>query len=58
MRDVEAVEIRKDHPSMVRFRNSSDDDFQTVVGHLSLMCEKAQERVAQNWEHWEEVKSV
>jgi hypothetical protein len=58
MRDAEAVEIRKDHTTLVKFGNSSDDDFQTVVGHLSLMCEKAAEKVAQNWEHWEEIKGV
>lgn len=58
MRDAEAVEIRKDHTSLVKFRNSWDNDFQTVVGHLSLMCESAQDKVARNWEHWEEIKGV
>jgi hypothetical protein len=58
MRDAESIEIRKDHTSMVRFRNSSDDDFQTVIGHLSLMQERAGDKVARNWEHWEEIKGV
>jgi hypothetical protein len=58
MRDAESVEIRKDHTTLVKFRNSSDDDFQTVIGHLSLICERAGEKVAQNWEHWEEIKGV
>jgi hypothetical protein len=58
MRDAESVEIRKDHTSLTKFRDSSDNDFQTVVGHLSLMCDSAGEKVAQSWEHWEEVKGV
>jgi hypothetical protein len=58
MRDAESVEIRKDHTSLVKFRSSSDDDFQTVIGHLSLMHEQAVEKVAQHWEHWEEIKGV
>lgn len=58
MRDTESVEIRKDHTNLVKFRHGSDDDFQTVAGHLSLMCESAQEKVAQNWERWEEIKGV
>ncbi|OXV11944.1 hypothetical protein Egran_00299 [Elaphomyces granulatus] len=58
MRDAESVEIRKDHINLVKFRHSSDDDFQTVAGHLSLMCEGAQTKVAQNWENWEEIKAV
>jgi len=58
MRDAESVEIRKDHTNLVKFQNSSDGDFQTIVGHLSLMCESAQEKVVQNWEHWEEIKGV
>ncbi len=57
-RDAESVEIRKDHTNLVKFRSEWDDDFQTIVGHLSLMCESAQEKVAQNWEHWEEIKGV
>lgn len=58
MRDAESVEIRKDHTSLVKFRSSSDDDFQTVIGHLSLICERAAEKVAQNWEYWEAIKGV
>ncbi|OAL46213.1 hypothetical protein IQ07DRAFT_603591 [Pyrenochaeta sp. DS3sAY3a] len=58
VRDAEPVEIRKDHRNLVRFRSSLDDDFQTVVGHLSLMQDKAGERVTQNWKHWEEVKAL
>ena len=58
MRDAESVEIRKDHTTLVKFRSSSDDDFQTVIGHLSLMHEQEVEKVAQNWEHWEEIKGV
>jgi hypothetical protein len=58
MRDAESVEIRKDHTTLVKFRNSSDDDFQTVIGHLSLMCENAEEKVAQSWKHREEIKGV
>lgn len=48
MRDAESVEIMKDHTNLVKFQNSSDGDFQTIVGHLSLMCESAQEKVVQN----------
>ncbi|KAH8722879.1 hypothetical protein GQ44DRAFT_774658 [Phaeosphaeriaceae sp. PMI808] len=44
MQDTESVEIRKNHTTMVTFRNSSDDDFQTVIGHLSLMCAKTEEK--------------
>jgi hypothetical protein len=58
MRDAESVEIRKDHTKLVKFRSTSDDDFRTVVGHLSLMCGGAQDKVARNWQHWEEVKGV
>lgn len=58
MRDVESVEIRKDHTTLVKFCSSSDNDFQTVISHLSLMHEQAVERVAQHWEHWEKIKGV
>lgn len=58
MQNAEAVEIRKDHTTLVKFRNDSDDDFQTVVGHLRLICDKAGEKVAQNWEYWEKIKGV
>ena len=51
MRDAEAVEISKDHTTLVKFRNSSDDDYQTVIGHLGLMCEAAEEKIAKNWQH-------
>jgi hypothetical protein len=54
--DAEAIEIRKDHINMVKFQNESDNDFQTVVGHIALMIEKAQEKVASNWAHWDEIK--
>jgi hypothetical protein len=58
MLDAEPVEIRKDHTNLVKFQNDSDDDFQTIVGHLSIMCENAQEKVARNWERWEEIEGV
>ncbi|OCL01786.1 hypothetical protein AOQ84DRAFT_206150 [Glonium stellatum] len=58
MRDAESVEIRKDHINLVKFRSSSDNDFQTVVDHLSLLCESAKDKVAQNWQHWEEIKAL
>ena len=56
--DAEAIEIRKSHINMVKFQSESDDDFQTVVGHIDLMSEKAQEKVASNWAHWDEIKGV
>lgn len=56
--DAEAIEIRKSHITMVKFQSESDDDFQTVVGHIDLMSEKAQEKVASNWAHWDEIKGV
>lgn len=56
--DAEALEIRKNHISMVKFENESDDDFQTVAGHIGLMIEKAQEKVDSNWAHWDEIKGV
>jgi hypothetical protein len=55
MRDAESVEIRKDHTGLVKFRSSSDDDFQTVIGHLSLMNKAAAEKVAQAWDQWKGV---
>jgi hypothetical protein len=58
MRDAESVEIRKDHTGLVKFRSSSDDDFQTVIGHLSIMCDSAVEKVAQAWDYQEEIKGV
>ncbi|KAF2495908.1 hypothetical protein BU16DRAFT_459726, partial [Lophium mytilinum] len=58
MRDAESVEIRKNHITLVKFGNRADDDFQTVAGHISIMCESAQEKVAQNWEDWEGIKRV
>jgi hypothetical protein len=58
MRDAESVEIRKNHTNLVKFRDSSDDDFQTVAGHLSLICVRAEEKVSKSWERWEEIKGV
>jgi hypothetical protein len=58
MLDAESVEIRKDHKNLVKFRDDSDDDFRTVVGHLSLMCDGSEKEVARNWERWEEIKGI
>lgn len=55
MRDAESVEIGKDHTGLVKFRSSSDDDFQTVIGHLSLMNKAAAEKVGQAWDQWKGV---
>ena len=43
---------------MVKFQKRSEDDFQTVIGHLELMIEKAQEKITSNWSHWDEIKSA
>lgn len=56
--DAEAIEIRKSHIAMVKFQKCSEDDFQTVVGHLGLMTEKAREKITSNWLHWDEIKSA
>lgn len=56
--DAEAIEIRKAHITMVQFGKRSDDFFQTVVGHLDLMSEKASEKVAGNWTHWDEIRGA
>lgn len=56
--DAEAIEIRKSHVAMVKFQKASEDDFQTVVGHIDLMCEKAEEKITGNWAHWDEIKGL
>lgn len=56
--DAEAIEIRKNHVTMVMFQNESDDDFQAVAGHIGLMTEKAKDKVVSNWAHWNEIKGV
>ena len=56
--DAEAIEIRKNHVSMVKFPDESDNDFQIVAAHIDLMIEKAQDKVDSNWSHWEEIKGV
>jgi len=43
---------------MVKYKGASDDDYQTVSGHISLMCKKVGEKVAGNWEQWEQIKGV
>ena len=58
MSDAESIEIRKDHTNLVKFRDDLDDDFQTIVGHLSLMSERAKEMVTHNWERWDGIKGV
>ena len=58
MLNAEAIEIRRNHTSMVRFQSASEDDFQTVVGHIHLMCEKVEEKISGNWVHWEETKGT
>ncbi|MCJ1342919.1 hypothetical protein MMC31_001108 [Peltigera leucophlebia] len=56
--NAEAIEVRKSHVSMVKFKDNLDDDFQTVAGHIDLMVEKAQDKVVSNWAQWDEVKAI
>ena len=56
--DAEAIEIRKGHTTMVKFRKQIDDDFQTVAGHIYLMSEKAQDKIASNWAEWDETRGA
>ncbi|KAI9761617.1 MAG: hypothetical protein M1840_001757 [Geoglossum simile] len=56
MINAEAVEIKKSHIAMVKFQNALEDDFQTVVGHMHLMCEKVEEKIIENWARWDEIK--
>lgn len=56
--DAEAIEIRKNHVSVVKFPNESDNDFPTVAAQIDLMIEKAQDKVDSNWSYWEEIKGM
>lgn len=47
--NVDLIEIRKNHRNMVRFRSARDDDFTTVADHLSIMAEKAIDKIASAW---------
>lgn len=47
--NVDLIEIRKNHRNMVRFRSARDDDFTTIADHLSIMAEKAVDKIASAW---------
>jgi hypothetical protein len=56
--NTEAVEIRKDHRAMVKYRGSEEDEFQTVASIIFLMAEEAGDKVISNWRRWDEMKSM
>ena len=47
--DLKAIEIRKNHVTIVMFQNKSDNDFQAVACHIGLMTEKTKDKVVNNW---------
>jgi hypothetical protein len=57
-RNAEEIEIRKDHLTMVKFESPSEDDFQTVAGYISIMCEEAPKHVSENWIQWERMQGL
>ena len=49
MVNVEAIAINKDHVGIAKFASSSDEDFQTICGHLNNMVDKAAQKIAEKW---------
>ena len=45
----DALEIRKDHHTMVKFDHHDDSDFQTVAAKLVSMAGSAEQKVSVNW---------
>lgn len=56
--NTESIGLRRNHLTMVKFERSSDGQFDTVAGHISLMCKSAEKRVMARWARWEEIKGV
>ncbi|MCJ1394890.1 hypothetical protein MMC18_007770 [Xylographa bjoerkii] len=51
--DVEAIDTRRNHISMVKFGSASEALYKTIIKHLSLMLEHAPSAIEQNWAKWE-----
>lgn len=47
--NTEEVEIQKDHRNIVRFQSAADNDFRTFADHLTIMAERAPEKIDQVW---------
>jgi hypothetical protein len=45
----EVLCFSKDHKEMVRFEDSDDDDFQTIVSHLLVMIGLCEDKIALNF---------
>ena len=44
------IAIFSDHTNMVKFESVEDDGFRKVYGELSIMLEKAPQKIEENWE--------
>ena len=47
--EAEAIEIRADHHTIVKYRTAEDDSYQIVSMHIALVCRDAEARVLSNW---------
>ena len=43
---------------MVKIHNALEDNCQTVICHIGLMCEKVEEKIRGNWLKWDEYKGL
>ena len=43
------ISISGDHINMVKFKGASDDGFRKVYGELSIMLDKASQKIGENW---------
>ena len=48
--NAEAIEIHKDHKTLVKMGSPKDGDFDVVSSHLFLMAEDAPEQIRIKWE--------
>ena len=54
--DVAKIALASNHTNMAKFESAEDEGFRKVYAELSIMLEKALQKVKENWEGLESAK--